>query len=446
MTAYGTGQFARRRGWALAAGLGVLFAFEPPARAADLGGDCCADLEERIAELEATAARKGNRNVSLTISGHVNQSVLYWDDGEESNVYVVGNENDQTTFAFTGEAAITKDLTAGYDLTIQVEDNTSDGVDQATDDGAGGFTVWHSNWYLDSKTFGRLTVGLAERATDGAPESDLSEAGDAGYAGVQDIGGAFLPRRSADKALAAVTWGDLADHFNGDPANAVRYDSPSFMGFVASASWGEDDIWDVALRYAKEEGDIQVSAAIGYTEITDTDGEFADLDQNTLVGSISVLHEPSGLNLTVAAGRREFKEAVLDGDGVARAPEDAKYFYVKAGWLAKLTPLGPTAFYGDYGRFEDYLSSGAEDETVGSLGFGGFDCVNAGGSCRITDSEAEVFGAGVAQHIEGAGMQVYLGYRHWSADFALADGNGKSVPDAKIEDFDTVIAGSKISF
>ena len=28
-------------------------------RAADLGGNCCADLEERVAELEATTARKG---------------------------------------------------------------------------------------------------------------------------------------------------------------------------------------------------------------------------------------------------------------------------------------------------------------------------------------------------------------------------------------------------
>ena len=33
------------------------------ASAADLGGNCCADLEERIAELEATTARKGNRKV-----------------------------------------------------------------------------------------------------------------------------------------------------------------------------------------------------------------------------------------------------------------------------------------------------------------------------------------------------------------------------------------------
>ena len=58
------------------------------ASAADLGGNCCADLEERIAELEATTARKGNRKVSLTISGWVGQQVMFWDDGEEQNVYV----------------------------------------------------------------------------------------------------------------------------------------------------------------------------------------------------------------------------------------------------------------------------------------------------------------------------------------------------------------------
>ena len=47
----------------------------PSAKAADLGGDCCADLEERVAELEATTARKGNRKMSLTISGQVNRSI-----------------------------------------------------------------------------------------------------------------------------------------------------------------------------------------------------------------------------------------------------------------------------------------------------------------------------------------------------------------------------------
>ena len=74
----------------LAVGLSI---WTTQASAADLGGDCCGDLEERIAELEATAARKGNRKVSLEVSGHVNEAVLWWDDGAESNAYIVTNDN-----------------------------------------------------------------------------------------------------------------------------------------------------------------------------------------------------------------------------------------------------------------------------------------------------------------------------------------------------------------
>src|SRR5688572_27028739 len=61
-----------------------------------------ADLEERIAELEATTARKGNRKLSLEISGQINQGILYWDDGGESNAYIVTNENSRSRFRFKG--------------------------------------------------------------------------------------------------------------------------------------------------------------------------------------------------------------------------------------------------------------------------------------------------------------------------------------------------------
>ncbi len=64
-----------------AAGLFVGGVAMPSAKAADLGGDCCADLEERVAELEATTARKGNRRMSLTVSGQVNTAVMAWDEG-----------------------------------------------------------------------------------------------------------------------------------------------------------------------------------------------------------------------------------------------------------------------------------------------------------------------------------------------------------------------------
>ena len=73
------GEVGGRISLALVLGIG-LFSFTS-AQGADLGGDCCGDLEERIAELEATTARKGNRKVSLAIYGQVNEAVLFWDDG-----------------------------------------------------------------------------------------------------------------------------------------------------------------------------------------------------------------------------------------------------------------------------------------------------------------------------------------------------------------------------
>ena len=72
--------------FAIAAALGLVVGVSS-VRAADLGGNCCADLEERIAELEATTARKGNRKMSLTITGQVHRMVLWWDDGHSSKTY-----------------------------------------------------------------------------------------------------------------------------------------------------------------------------------------------------------------------------------------------------------------------------------------------------------------------------------------------------------------------
>jgi hypothetical protein len=78
-----------------------------PATAADLGGDCCADLEERVAELEATAARKGNRRVSLTISGQVSTAVMAWDAGagiDAVNAKAAGADTVTTTTTVVGPA------------------------------------------------------------------------------------------------------------------------------------------------------------------------------------------------------------------------------------------------------------------------------------------------------------------------------------------------------
>ena len=108
----------------------------PSAKAADLGGNCCADLEERVAELEATTARKGNRKVSLIISGQVNTAVMVWDDGIRDDVYVVDNGVSRSAFQLDGSARISPDLTAGFNMVFAMATGArSHQVSQLDDDG-----------------------------------------------------------------------------------------------------------------------------------------------------------------------------------------------------------------------------------------------------------------------------------------------------------------------
>src|SRR5215470_2780090 len=119
-----------------AAGLFVGGVAMPSAKAADLGGDCCADLEERVAELEATTVRKGNRKVSLTLYGWVHKGIMYWNDGVQSNTYFgVDNINFATRFGMRGDARVNPNVTAGFNILIDIISGaTSSGVRRDRED------------------------------------------------------------------------------------------------------------------------------------------------------------------------------------------------------------------------------------------------------------------------------------------------------------------------
>ncbi len=150
------------------------------AKAADLGGGCCADLEERVAELEATTARKGNRVVSLQVYGQVNKALLIWDDGEDSDAYIVDNDYSGTRVGFTGKAALKPGWTAGFLVELDIQDSASDKVDNGNganppvgtfDEGNDNeIVIRYSNVYVESERFGRITIGQGSEAADGANE------------------------------------------------------------------------------------------------------------------------------------------------------------------------------------------------------------------------------------------------------------------------------------
>jgi hypothetical protein len=66
----------------------------------------------------------------------VNEAILFWDDGLESNAYIATNEEAQSRVRFLGEADIAKGWKAGYLIELGIRGSRGDRVDQ------------HSGWWF----------------------------------------------------------------------------------------------------------------------------------------------------------------------------------------------------------------------------------------------------------------------------------------------------------
>ena len=396
------------------AAAGVLAGGMTTANAADLGGNCCADLEERIAELEATTVRKGNRKVSLTISGWVSQQVSVWDDGVERNAYVsdIGSTLN-SHFKLTGSAQIASGVTAGYLMQVEVVGNENLALSQNTSAAGKGTSVIQSFWFVKSDSLGKLSVGLQSSAADNAallPDGSGSLAF-ANYI-MYDING-FNTRLNGLKTT--VNWGSLAtcQAFNGGdslglgmdcdgvPNNVIRYDTPTFGGFSASASWGEDDIGAVSARYAGEFSGVKLAAAVGYFQTSNDNGDAAvkargGKDAAALQIGAYVQHVPTGLFLYGAYGK-DYNDRTGGLNSIGQQQKDADSWYLKAGIRQKWNPLGHSVLYGEYGENNDKLSN---DLWLGSA----------------TGSNLTQWGIGFVQEIDAAAMAIFANYRHYEGD------------------------------
>lgn len=460
----------------VAAGLLVGGLSAGSASAADLGGNCCADLEERIAELEATTARKGNRKVSLTVSGWVGEQVMYWDDGAEKNTYVTGLGSTLAShFKFTGQATISPGWSAGYVIHVEAMDSDSLTINQYSQHNAsalGNFGAYavqllQSYWFIKSDHLGKLGVGLQSSASDNAAilvdgSGSLVPANWVMF----DYNGFLLRNSNAAATISGLNWqqvggfcfggGGAGGDCFGAPRDSIRYDSPTFGGFSVSAAWGEDDFWDASARYSGEYNGIKLAVAVAYSEwsedffsggtavaATPLPGNFNAGDNrwdNYFQVGAYVEHVPTGLWLYGAYGRIDpggltasttgINGAVALG-GLARADGDT--WYIKGGLRERWHPLGHTVLYGEYEKFD-----GANSDFL----------VNA-----LISADTTLWGLGVVQEIDAAAMSLWVSYRHISADLGGV-GCASAVQTAAMglavgcatDDFQYLKAGGLINF
>ena len=411
----------------------LLLATAPQASAADLGVDCCADLEERIAELEATTARKGNRKVSLTVSGYVAKKIMFWDDGVESNAYITDMGPTQASnFRFSGKAKVAPGWTAGYMIRIQDLDSNPMQLNQNVATAGPGLNTQMSFWYLQSETYGKVAVGKNVLASKSAAMfTDLS--------GTQIIanyvlfdGGAFFLRQNGALLGNQLTWGAFGFCYSqqrpwggdcdGIVMEGVRYDSPTFAGFSVAASYGKDDDWEVAARYNGEISGFKVSLGTGYSVNTDEDTQPPQVtdrkDSEFFQVGGYLEHLATGLFIHGIYGQEDNNNAVtvVGNDTVP----DTHQWYVKGGIREQWLPLGHTVLYGEYAAYIDQMSPAA---------------LAAG----ATSSELTRWGFGAVQEIDSAAMSLWVQYRQ--QEVSITGGNL-----GDIDDFRYVTTGALINF
>jgi predicted porin len=464
------------------------------AKAADLGSDCCADLEERIAQLEAMTVRKGNKKVSVTLYGRVNRIVNFWDDGAEANAYVLNSSYSATRWGFRGDAKIGGAWSAGYTLEMEDNGNLSKFVDQFNDNPNNGrVIVRRSAMYVDNKKLGQVTWGHWSEAKDDITKDTVVIKGldQTMHADFYMNWSFFLRPKGSQfqnaEGLSSVRYSDIGRCYSTASSafdcstrrNIVRYDTPEWYGFVGSASWGEDDIWSMAARYTADWGkDWKVGAGIAYEQFSDegfnTSGggvpfQGFQRDMKEWAGTGSIIHNPTGLFLWTAFSNSEDNDKGAVGWLTGRKPPEMHAWDIAGGIHRSMLDLGKTTIWGGYTQDHDGLggftrNSGSPSRTIWDGKLDAFNPVTRSGRfipgvdvpSEVTGAETTKWYLAADQAVDSAAMNLYVAYQHIEPEIDLVsrfDRDGRFSETGKLRkvpvsltDFDVFWTGARIQF
>jgi hypothetical protein len=317
------------------------------------------------------------------------------DDGNDSDFYHVDNDNSSTRLGIKAKSKTGGDLEVGAWFEVQYESNSSATVSQTNNStGPDNFTQRHLDFFLESKTFGKLSIGQGNTASNETSEVDLSGTSLIGYSDFDTVGGGIFFFDRTANSLSTTTVGSVFNNMDGlSRKDRLRYDTPEFYGFVLAGSAVENNAEDMALRYKRKFPGFKLAGAIAYAN------PGSNTVDNQLNGSLSILMD-AGFNATFAAGNQYMRSSGRD---------DANFYYAKLGFVRKYFDIGPTALSVDYGRHNDVAQN---------------------------DDKADGLGFQFVQNLTDWRTELYLGYRNFSLDRKGRD----------FEDINAVLGGGRIKF
>lgn len=315
------------------------------------------NAQEKARETLLPRLRVGDDQAYIQLYGQIDKGILIYDDGHSTLGYPgVDNANSSTRAGLTLYGALENEWSVGGNIEAQWTPYSTSNVNQLnrSDVDWDEFLLRKAEIYIDSSKLGRIWLGQGSMASDSTSELDLSGTSVVGYSSVADSAGGQL-FRFPDGTLSRVSVGRVFSNFDGLGRKLrVRYDTPSFAGFSFGASVGtqvvpeETDVtvWDLAAKYHNTFTDYEVAAGLAYSRPGD--------GQNRLNGSVSVLHAPSGVSLTLAAAHSD------------NGATDPYYGYIKLGYQTDIFDAGKTAFSVDTYYGESIDAEHSRSRSVGA--------------------------------------------------------------------------------
>ena len=342
-------------------------------------------LEKRVKALEKAGSKsvtRSKKTMKLVVSGHINRAITFTDNGTETGFSHVTSNFSRTRVRWIGTGKITNDLSVKTH--IELGHQSSIGTQQDLGDNGDfnpGATLdeRHVEFQVTSKSLGKIYMGQGISGSESISESDLSGTGIISLNGNAELIGGGEPFQINGAAQGSTVGANFNNLDGLGRRDRIRYDTPKFAGFQVTGSHGNEDAWDIALRYGGSIGGVKIKAAIGHADSESING------RTVIAGSASVL-TPFGLSLTVGASQQ-------DDDRFGGVDDTTDWRYVKVGYRFKGSELGETRLFADFSKNDNV---------------------------NTANTRAEYWGVGAVQIVEPLGAELYLVYHNFALDLPNA--------------------------
>jgi len=303
----------------------------------------------------------------FSFTGQLNSGLLYYDDGVHSYANApVNNDNSSSRARLELKKTVNDWLIHGT-FEVEYQPLATNVVNQFDNT-----PNWDFEWtnvrklevVVGNEKYGKLWIGQGSMASDNIAEVDLSGTSIIAYSSISDVAGGYyftLP----DGMISDTQISSAFKNYDGFSRKVrIRYDTPTYMGFGLRTSYGQDvlgdvddPLYDIAATYRGEHNDFVIAGDIGlaYNATTET---------TMFSGSASVLHDPSGVSLTFAAGQQNAEDLT------------SSYGFVKLGYQHDFFEFGRTYFSADYYRGSDIAGDGSKSTSYALAAVQDIDRIN----------------------------------------------------------------------